>query len=38
MFKVSAKIQFNTTINPATDFDEDYSTPLKKKGLFLIED
>ena len=37
-FKVSAKIQFNTTINPATDFDEDYSTPLKKKGLFLTED
>ena len=37
-FKVTGKIQFNATINKDIDFDEDYSTPLKKKGLFLTED
>ena len=37
-FKVNGKIQFNAIINKDVDFDEDYSTPLKKKGLFLTED
>ena len=37
-FRVDAKIQFNTTFNSNVDFDEEYSTPLKKKRLFLLED
>lgn len=37
-FRINAKIQFNTTFNSNADFDEEYSTPLKKKGLFLMED
>ena len=37
-FKVNGKIQFNAIINKDVDFDEDYSRPLKKKGLFLTED
>ena len=37
-FRINAKIQFNTTFNSNVDFDKEYSTPLKKKGLFLMED
>lgn len=37
-FKINGKIQFNTTYDSNIDFDEEYTTPLKKKGLFLMED
>lgn len=36
VFKVSSRINFNTSIQ--SDYDESYSTSLRKNNLFLQED
>lgn len=37
-FNVSAKVQFQSDIDTYTDFDEDYTTQLKPKGLFMLDE
>lgn len=37
-FKVVAKVSFTTTEEKMYNFNEDYSSPLKKESLFLNED
>ena len=37
-FTVTAKISFNTKEDTKRNFDEDYTTPLKKEKILLSED